>query len=84
MLGILSWIGCGAIIGFFMTRMMQGRDLGLVLFTIGVAIVGSLIGGFGASFFGAGNVATFSLYGVLLAIFGAVVALLAYRRILAV
>lgn len=84
MIGILSWIGCGAIVGFLMTRIMEGRDLGLMLLTVGVAVVGSLIGGFGASFLGAGNAATLSLYALLLASVGALLALVAYRKIMAV
>ena len=84
MMGILSWIGCGFITGFFMTRLMQGHDLGLVVFTIAVAIMGALVGGFGASLWGVGDFATVSLYGLILASLSALVTLVTYRKLMGV
>ncbi len=49
MLGILCSVGFGVIAGVFTSRLMAGRDLGLILFTIGVGIAGALVGGFGAT-----------------------------------
>ena len=82
MLGILSWVGFGLIAGLFTARQMAGRDLGLILFTTGVGIAGSLVGGFGAALFGVGGIATFSLYSLLFAAMGGCLTLLSYCRLI--
>ena len=82
MIGILSWLGFGLITGSFTAWRMAGRDTGLILFTIGVGLVGSLVGGFGASFMGMGGMASFSVFGLLFAALGASFALLGYRKLI--
>lgn len=82
MIGILSWLGFGVVAGGFTARQMAVRDMGLILFTIGVGIVGSLVGGFGAAIFGVGGMATFSLFSLLFAALGASLTLLGYRRLI--
>lgn len=82
MIGILSWIGFGLIAGSFTAWLMSGRDLGLILFTIGVGVAGSLVGGFLAALLKLGDIATFSLYSLFFAALGASLTLLSYRRLL--
>lgn len=82
MIGILTWLGFGLIAGSFAAWRMEGRDMGLMLFTIGVGLAGSLAGGFGAAIMGVGNMATFSLFGLLFAALGAAFTLLGYRKLI--
>ena len=82
MIGILSWLGFGLIAGLFTSWRMAGRDLGLVLFTTGVGVAGSLVGGFLAALLKLGGMATFSLYSLLFAAVGASLTLLGYRRLI--
>ena len=82
MIGILSWLGFGLIAGSFTAWRMAGRDTGLILFTIGVGLVGALVGGFGAAIIGYGCMGTFSLFGLVFAALGAAFTLLAYRKLI--
>lgn len=83
MLGILSWLAFGLIAGLYTSRQMAGRDLALILFTTGVGIAGSLVGGLAAALLGVGGgIATFSLYSLFFAAMGAGLTLLSYRRFL--
>ena len=82
MIGILSWLGFGLIAGSFTAYQMAGRDLGLIALTIGVGLVGSLLGGFGAAMMGMGGIAAISFFGLLFAALGATFALLGYRKLI--
>ena len=82
MIGILSWLGFGLVAGSFVAYQVAGRDLGLIAFTVGVGLVGSLVGGFVASFMGMGGMATFSIFGLLFAALSASFALLGYRKLI--
>lgn len=82
MIGILSWLGFGLIAGSYTAWQMAGRDTGLIVFTIGVGLVGALVGGFGAALVGVGGMATFSLFSLLFAALGATFALLGYRKLI--
>jgi uncharacterized membrane protein YeaQ/YmgE (transglycosylase-associated protein family) len=61
---------------------MEGRDTGLIAFTILVGLGGSLVGGFLAAIMGAGGMATFSLLGLLFAALGAIFTLIGYRKLI--
>ena len=82
MIGIFSWLGFGLIAGSFVAWQMAGRDMGLILFTIGVGLAGSLVGGFGAAIMGVGGMATFSVFSLLFAALGACFTLLGYRKVI--
>jgi len=82
MIGIMTWIGCGVVLGFIVNQVISGYDKGLVLLTLTVGIAGAIGGGFVAQFFGYGNSATFSFYAVLFAVCGAVLFLFSYRRMI--
>lgn len=70
------------IAGLFVSRLISGHNKGLILLTIGVGVTGSLVGGFGAGLLGYGTIATFNIYGILLAALGATLALVGYRRVI--
>jgi uncharacterized membrane protein YeaQ/YmgE (transglycosylase-associated protein family) len=82
MIGIMTWIGCGVVLGFIMNQMISGSDKGLALLTLTVGIAGAVGGGFVAQCFGYGNSATFSFFAVLFALFGATLFLFSYRRLI--
>jgi|HubBroStandDraft_4_1064222.scaffolds.fasta_scaffold783104_2 uncharacterized membrane protein YeaQ/YmgE (transglycosylase-associated protein family) len=84
MIGILTWIGCGVVLGFIVNQLISASEKGLVLLTLGVAIAGAIAGGFVAQFFGHGNMATFSFYAILFAVCGATLVLVTYRRVIKV
>jgi uncharacterized membrane protein YeaQ/YmgE (transglycosylase-associated protein family) len=84
MIGIMTWIGCGVVLGFIMNQLISGYDKGLVLLTLGVGIAGAIGGGFVAQLFGHGDSATFSFYAVLFAVLGAAFCLFSYRRVIKV
>jgi uncharacterized membrane protein YeaQ/YmgE (transglycosylase-associated protein family) len=74
-MGIVTWVILGIVAGYFASRVMSARDGGLLQFLMVLGIAGAMIGGFSASYFGMGDLQTFSLYGSLFAAFGAAVAL---------
>jgi len=82
MIGIFSWIIFGLVAGSFVAWRIAGRDKGLNLFTIGIGLVGALVGGFGASIMGVGGRATFSFFSLLFAGLGASFSLLGYRKLI--
>lgn len=78
-MGILSWILFGLVVGALGRFLMPGSDPGGIFITIGIGIVGSLIGGFVASAFGLAHAAEWSWRSILIAVGGAVLLLAAYR-----
>ena len=82
MIGILSWLGFGLVAGGFAAWKIAGRDTGLIMFTLGVGVAGSLLGGFVAAMIGYGGIGTFSLFGFLFAVLGSSFALLGYRKLI--
>jgi uncharacterized membrane protein YeaQ/YmgE (transglycosylase-associated protein family) len=80
MLGFVSWLACGVIAGLFVNKLVSGSDKGIAFLTISVGIAGAMVGGVGASFFGYGDLATFSLYAVLMAAIGSVLTLFGFSR----
>ena len=80
MLGIVTWLGCGVIAGMFVNKLISGYDKGILLLTIAVGVGGAIAGGVLASFFGYGNIATFSAYALIFAAVGAAATLFGYSR----
>lgn len=79
-MGILSWMIFGLIIGALARFLMPGRDPMGCLMTMGLGIVGSLLGGFLGQMMG--------LYppgvtggGIIMSIIGAVLVLAVYRSV---
>ena len=76
---ILGWILFGLIVGAVAKLVMPGRDPGGLLITIALGIAGALIGGFigrGLGWYGEDDPV-----GFLMALLGAVLLLVAYRRL---
>jgi uncharacterized membrane protein YeaQ/YmgE (transglycosylase-associated protein family) len=81
MIGIISWLVLGVIAGLITVRMMPGRDTGLMAFTTAIGVAGAVAGAFLGVALGIGGMAVFSLYSLLFATFGSILALLSYRRV---
>ena len=80
MRNILAQMLFGLLAGGIAKLIMPGKDPGGCLVTAALGIVGALLGGFiGRQFFGVTVVAGFNLRALGLAIFGALLILLAYR-----
>lgn len=79
-MGILSWILLGLVAGVIAKYLHPGPDPGGWLLTIGLGIVGAIVGGFVMSFVGFGGVSGFNIWSVLVATLGAVICLWAYRK----
>lgn len=74
-MGILAWVVLGGLAGWIASMIMKTNAEQGMFMNIVVGIVGALIGGFIVQMFGGEGVASFSLYSLLVATFGAVVLL---------
>jgi len=79
MFSFLAWIVFGLIVGVIAKFLMPGRDPGGFLITIVLGIVGSIVGGFLAR--AVGWYGPQEQAGYLMSIFGAIVVLWLYRRL---
>ncbi|HEX6065011.1 MAG TPA: GlsB/YeaQ/YmgE family stress response membrane protein [Longimicrobiales bacterium] len=80
MRNLLAWVIFGLVAGGIAKLIMPGKDPGGCLVTSALGIVGALLGGWiGQQFLGVKVVAGFNLQALGLAIFGALLILLAYR-----
>ncbi len=80
-MGIISWIVFGLLAGAAAKFIMPGKDPGGCLLTIGLGVVGAVVGGFLATRLGFGTVTGFNVTSFLIAIGGSLLILLAYRLI---
>jgi uncharacterized membrane protein YeaQ/YmgE (transglycosylase-associated protein family) len=79
MFGILGWIIFGALVGLIAKLLHPGRDPGGALITIGIGIVGSLLGGFIGRAIGLYR--TGEGAGLIMSVIGAVLLLVLYRMV---
>jgi uncharacterized membrane protein YeaQ/YmgE (transglycosylase-associated protein family) len=79
-MGWISWIVLGLIAGFIASKLVNKTGAGILL-DIVIGIVGAVVGGFIGEKLGVGGLDGFSLWSILLAVFGAVIVLLAYRAV---
>ncbi|AHV22638.1 hypothetical protein AU27_10325 [Salmonella enterica subsp. enterica serovar Enteritidis str. EC20110353] len=79
-MGILSWIIFGLIAGILAKWIMPGKDGGGFFMTIILGIVGAVVGGWISTFFGFGKVDGFNFGSFAVAVIGAIVVLLIYRK----
>ena len=84
MIGAISWIACGLLVGYFFGEWMSAKDKGLFALTLSVGCAGGLIGGLCGQIAAIGNGTTFSFYGLIFATVGAALALVGYRRLIGV
>lgn len=81
MLGAISWVVCGLLVGYFFGEWISAKDKGLLALTLSVGCAGGLVGGLCGQIAVLGNGTTFSFYGLIFAAIGAVLALFGYRRL---
>jgi uncharacterized membrane protein YeaQ/YmgE (transglycosylase-associated protein family) len=79
-MGLLSWIVFGLVAGIIAKFLMPGRDGGGIIITIVLGIVGAVVGGFIATALGLGDVTGFNIRSFIIAVGGAILVLLLYRR----
>ena len=78
-MGILAWIVLGLVAGALAKFIMPGRQGGGLILTIGLGVVGAIVGGFlGTSVFGFGGVSGFDLRSLVIAVGGALLVLFVY------
>ncbi len=80
-MGFLSWILLGLIVGALAKWIMPGRDPGGLVVTILIGIGGAFVGGFLGTRLGFGDVNGFNLGSLALATGGALLLLLAHRKL---
>jgi uncharacterized membrane protein YeaQ/YmgE (transglycosylase-associated protein family) len=80
-LGILSWILLGLIVGALAKWIMPGPDPGGLIVTILLGIAGAFVGGFLASLVGLGGVGGFNVGSLVVATGGALLLLWGHRKI---
>lgn len=80
-MGILSWILLGLVVGALAKWIMPGRDPGGLVVTILIGIAGAFVGGFVGTRMGLGDVTGFNLGSLALATGGALLLLLAHRKL---
>lgn len=80
-MGILSWIVMGLIVGVLAKFIMPGKDPGGFIVTVLLGVAGAFVGGYVGSFLGFGPVTGFNMGSILLATGGAILLLILYRFI---
>jgi uncharacterized membrane protein YeaQ/YmgE (transglycosylase-associated protein family) len=80
-MGLISWIVLGLIVGVLAKWIMPGRDPGGMIITIVLGISGAIVGGYLGTALGVGDVSGFDLRSVLIAVAGALLLLVAFRRL---
>lgn len=78
-MGFISWIVLGLIAGALAKFIMPGKDPGGILVTMGIGIVGAILGGWISAALGFGKVVGFSLGSLVVAVLGSVLLLFVYR-----
>ncbi len=79
-MSILGWIVLGLIAGFIGSKVVNKRGEGFFL-DIVLGVVGSIVGGFLFTQFGAVGVTGFNLYSMFVAVIGAIIVLVLYHAI---
>jgi uncharacterized membrane protein YeaQ/YmgE (transglycosylase-associated protein family) len=79
-MSFFAWIVLGLIAGFIGSKIVNKRGEGLVL-DIVLGVVGAIVGGWLAGFFGIAGVSGLNLYSLVVAVVGAIVVLVVYHAI---
>jgi uncharacterized membrane protein YeaQ/YmgE (transglycosylase-associated protein family) len=77
-MSFLAWIVLGLIAGFIGSKLVNKRGEGLIL-DIVLGIIGAVVGGWLAGFFGMRGVSGVNLYSLAIAVVGAIVVLVVYH-----
>lgn len=79
-MNILTWMVLGLIAGGVAKLIFPGKDPGGCLVTMGIGVLGALVGGFlGTTFFDWGGVTGFNIRSLGIAVLGSLVLLLIFR-----
>ncbi|MEO8276108.1 MAG: GlsB/YeaQ/YmgE family stress response membrane protein [Thermoanaerobaculia bacterium] len=78
-MGLLSWVLMGLLAGALARFLLPGRDSLGCFVTILVGVVGSVVGGFVATYFGFGGFQGFDFHSLIVATIGAILFLLVVR-----
>lgn len=79
-MSFLVWLVLGLVAGFLGSKIVNKKGEGLIL-DILLGIVGAVVGGWLAGFFGLSGVTGLNLYSLVISVAGAVVVLLTYHAI---
>jgi uncharacterized membrane protein YeaQ/YmgE (transglycosylase-associated protein family) len=79
-MSFFAWIVLGLIAGFIGSKIVNKRGEGLIM-DIVLGVVGAVVGGYLAGFFGIAGVSGLNLYSLLVAVVGAIVVLVVYHAI---
>ena len=79
-MGILTWIIFGLIAGIVAKLIMPGKDPGGMIVTSLIGIAGAVVGGSISSMLGFGDVTGFDIRSMVVAVGGALLLLIAYRK----
>jgi uncharacterized membrane protein YeaQ/YmgE (transglycosylase-associated protein family) len=79
-MSLFAWLLLGLLAGFIASHLVNHRGEGMVL-DILLGIVGAVVGGWLAHFFGFAGVTELNLYSIVVAALGAIVFLLLYHAI---
>ena len=79
-MSFLAWIVLGLVAGFIGSKIVNKRGEGFVL-DIVLGVLGAIVGGWLAGFFGLGGVSGLNLYSLAIAVIGAVVVLFVYHAV---
>jgi uncharacterized membrane protein YeaQ/YmgE (transglycosylase-associated protein family) len=80
-MGFISWILLGLVVGVLAKWILPGKDPGGLIVTILIGIAGAVVGGYLATLLGLGAVTGFNLGSLAIAVVGAILLLLVYRRL---
>lgn len=78
---LFGWIGLGLVVGALAKLIMPGKDPGGLIVTVLIGIAGAMIGGAIGQRLGWGTVTGFDVRSIMVATFGAILLLIAYRVI---
>jgi len=79
-MGIVAWIITGVVAGWLKRRFFPGRPGGLAA-TLVLAVIGALVGGYIASYFGLGSLATLHPAALGIALAGALAMMLVASKL---
>ncbi|MBZ6386490.1 MULTISPECIES: GlsB/YeaQ/YmgE family stress response membrane protein [Pantoea] len=79
-MGIVAWIITGVVAGWLKRRFFPGRPGGLAA-TLVLAVIGALVGGYIASYFGLGSLATLHPGALGIALVGALTMMLVAAKL---
>ena len=81
MMGFLTWVVLGLIVGILAKWIMPGKDGGGFFMTVILGVIGAMVGGYIGTLLGMGTVTGFNLPRLLIAPVGAWIVLFFYNKI---